>query len=338
MNAQVHYHCRMSIEISFVQKEYLLWRAGQGYSLHTTSNDKTAFMVMNRVLGAHADIAAITQDSVHRILGIAAETRSPASVNNIHASLSGFFKWGRMVKYLTPDNDPLLGLRYRKVPTQESTRIPLSDFPLLLDSADNPRDRILVATGLYLFLRTSEVEPLRIRDLKLDEGTISATIYKTGDHDVMPISSEYDKELRRWLTHYAASCGELKPHWYLIPAKLRGNNKEREAYAPEVKISHTERHIERTLTNMGWDKGTSRIGMHLLRKSGARAWFDELNNQTVDGALKIVQAHLHHKSVVMTERYLGLTADRVKRDRILRGESMFPSLTGENVIHLRKSG
>ncbi len=328
----------MSIKIHFAQQEYICWRVGQNYSPHTTSNDKSAFGVMNQVLGEHANLGSITHESASRVLEFAGRSRKPASVNNIHASMSGFFKWCRMMKYLPPDNDPLLGLRYRKVPIQETTRIPLQDFPLLLDSAENPRDRILVATGLYLFLRTSEVEPLRIRDVNLNEGTVGATIFKTGDYDVMPISSEYDRELRRWLTHYTSICGELKPNWYLIPATIRGNHRVAGTYKPEVKISHTERHIERTLFNMGWDTGTTRIGMHLLRKSGARAWFDELNNQTVDGALKIVQAHLHHKSVVMTERYLGLTADRVKRDRILRGESMFPSLAGDNVIPIRKRG
>jgi integrase len=239
---------------------------------------------------------------------------------------------------MEPDNDPLLGLRYRKVPKDEAARLSINEFPLLLDSAENPRDRILVATGLYLFLRTSELESLRIRDVNLAEGTINTTIFKTGDFDVMPISSEYDKELRRWFTHYSQECGELDSNWYLIPTKNRGSRTGKTLYNPESKICHTERHVERSLNNMGWDTSQGRVGMHLLRRSGARAWFDELNNQTVDGALKIVQAHLHHKSVVMTERYLGLTADRIKRDRVLKGESMFPSLSGENVIQLRKSG
>jgi integrase len=102
-------------------------------------------------------------------------------------------------------------------------------------------------------------------------------------------------------------------------------------------MTKSERYIRKAVVNMGWEDTDDRIGIHLLRASGARAWFDELNNHTIDGAPKIVQAHLHHASVVMTERYLGLTSDRTKRDRLLRGQSMFPSLAADNVVSLREA-
>jgi len=94
--------------------------------------------------------------------------------------------------------------------------------------------------------------------------------------------------------------------------------------------------IKRILENYGWTD-TYWQGMHLLRASGARAWFDELNNNTVDGALRLVQTHLHHSSTQMTERYLGLSADRVRRDEMVQGSAMFPSIGKRgNVVQLRK--
>jgi len=38
----------------------------------------------------------------------------------------------------------------------------------------------------------------------------------------------------------------------------------------------------------------------------------------------------------MTERYLGLTGDRINRDKRLRGQAMLPVPTQKNVIPLKR--
>ena len=79
--------------------------------------------------------------------------------------------------------------------------------------------------------------------------------------------------------------------------------------------------------------------MHTLRRSGARAYFEQLleEGSIRDGVLRQIMAMLHHKSVLMTERYLGLDADREKRDVHLRGRRMFKVAHAINVIQLRKA-
>lgn len=314
---------------------YLGWRKSEGFAANTVRNDKSGLRYLVDVCPPGIHVSEITRDHVRAALDRAAEARTAASINAIHATVSAFFKWCRIMRVTSVDHDPLIGIRYRKVGKKDFPRLSTPEFKPYLEAAYSPRDRILGALGLYLFLRGSEAVSLRVRDVKLDAGTVGVTVWKTGDYDIMPISRELDTELRIWLTEYARQCGPLQPEWYLAPSY------ERSRFDPELiptnRISKPEEPIKRTLTRYGWED-TYWAGFHLLRRSGARAWFDELSNLAIDHALRIVSAHLHHSSIAMTERYLGLTADRAKRDRLLKGEEMFPSVAAAKVVHLRRLG
>lgn len=315
-----------------VRDEYIAWRTAQGFRPNTIKNDRTTLSKMMAALGENYVISEIDDRASLRVLEHAARNRQPASLNLIQSAMSVFYEYCRIRKYMPPDQNPLYGLRKRKVPQKERRLLALHEFPAFLDAAEDPRARFACALGLYLFPRASEVVNLRVKDLDLNAGTVGMTVMKTGDYDIMPISTELDREARRYLTYYTAECGPLDPFWYLVPArKPKGLNSF--TLNPERKLLLPEEIVKRTLVRYGW-RDTKNQGFHLLRASGARAWFDELTNQTIDGALKIVQAQLHHKSVAMTEHYLGITADRAKRDRIVKGESMFPSLEAGNVIDL----
>lgn len=315
----------MRSNVEQVMKEYLTWRTLQGYARATTRNDATALRALIRAVGSDIAIEDFDNDVMTRALAAVGETRSALSTNMTQASWSAFFRWCRMRKYMPVDNDPLIGVRYKRVSVVERRRLAIHEFPAFLEAAESPRDRMFCALGLYLFLRASEAVTLRVRDVDLQSGTINVTIHKTGDQDTMPIPSELDKELRRWLLAYQEEVGgPVQKDWFLLPARKQAGFHVHELNPP-AKISRPENIIKRVLTAYGWED-THWQGMHLLRRSGARAWFDELDANTIDGALRMVQTHLHHRSVTMTERYLGLSGDRVKRDRLLKGETMFPSL------------
>lgn len=326
----------MRVTIAAIENEYLEWRRANGFARNTIRNDKSALKKLMDVVGYDYPVDAIDDRVMVRVLEHAGSTRSAASVNMIHSAMSPFFRWCRLRRYMPTDSDPLLGLRYKKVGKKDRRRLAIHEFPAFLDVAESPRDRMACALGIYLFLRSSEVVSLRVKDVDLNAGTIGVTVHKTGDYDIMPISAELDREIRRWYMAYQEECGPLQPDWYFVPAKTQsGWGKHK--LNPPAKISRPEEIVKKTIARYGWED-THWQGFHLLRASGARAWFDELNEQTIDGALKIVQAHLHHASVVITEKYLGLTADRAKRDRLLKGESMYPSLQDNNVIQISKTG
>lgn len=313
---------------------YLQWRLDEGFSRNTVRNDRSGLKYLQEVMPSEALVSSIDREAARQALELAAATRSNASVNAVHASMSAFFRWCRVMGHAPLDHDPLLAMRYKKVGKKDYPRLSRSEFKPFLDAAHSPRDRIFAALGIYLFLRGSEAVSLRVRDVKLNAGTVGVTVYKTHDYDIMPISRELDAELRRWLTHYESECGPLQPDWYLVPAYEASRFSPR--LQPTHKISKPEDPIKRTLTAYGWTD-TYWTGFHLLRRSGAREWFEELSDHAIDSALRIVSAHLHHSSLAMTERYLGITADRVKRDRLIKGEAMFPSVQEANVIQLRRA-
>ena len=99
---------------------------------------------------------------------------------------------------------------------------------------------------------------------------------------------------------------------------------------------------QRALVGIGFDTHdehgvTAREGMHTLRRSGARALFNELVLEGYDGALRTVQSYLHHSSSTMTERYLGLAEDRHRRNKEFVGRNLYPSLA-QGVIRIGEDG
>lgn len=312
--------------------EYLQWRKAQGFAKNTIRNDKSSLNVAAGVLG-DPELSDIHYADMERVMDWLGQRRAPSSLNQAQSVYGAFFRWARTLKYVGPDHDPMLGFRYRKVPKKPRLRFSLGEFNALLDAAPEPRLRMLTALGLFLFLRASESTTLRIRDVDMDEGTISVVIHKTGDHDVMPIPMELDAELRRWFKAYREEVGPLHPDYFLIPARTQaGFGTHR--LNPTAKVSRPQELIKRVFTAYGMEE-TKGEACHALRRSGARALFDELAGSGIDGALEVVQTQLHHASVTMTERYLGITHSRAKRDQMLRGSAMFPSLSADNVVMLR---
>lgn len=316
--------------LSVAIEEFLQWRA-RHYRPNTVKNSETALRLLMQALG-DLPVDEINRDDGERIIAYLHERQQASTVNQNRTVLQAFFKWLVEEGYVPLTFNPFRNIRPDRVPQKDYPRLTVDEFEPFLDSATSPRDRIFCALGLYLFLRGSEAASLRVRDLRLGEGTLTVTVHKTNDIDVMPLNTELDRELRRWLTHMTSELGPLDPDWYLVPAFTASRFTQK--LAPTRPISKPEAPIKRTLEAYGWED-TYWAGAHLLRRSGARCLFDELCDQAVDASLRIVSSQLHHKNVAMTERYLGITADRARRDRLLKGANMFTRKSMDNVITLR---
>jgi integrase len=166
----------------------------------------------------------------------------------------------------------------------------------------------------------------------------------------MPVPQELDAEMRRWLTHYSAIAGPLEPWHYLVPVRqvfpVNGPDgrivRHDSAYRPDRKIGGAGRIVNPILEKIGFpvvDENGKPCGegSHTIRRSGARALFDQLVEGGYDHALRLTQSLLHHSSVVQTERYIGITADRRSRDDILRGKIMYHVDTS-NVLQMTRAG
>jgi integrase len=88
--------------------------------------------------------------------------------------------------------------------------------------------------------------------------------------------------------------------------------------------------VHRALKTLGMD--SSKEGVHTLRRSAARARFDQLVSEGYDGALRQVQTLLHHANAKTTEVYLGIDIDVQARDDAIRGKRLFSSF---DTKHLR---
>lgn len=341
------------IRLSEAIEAFLAFRKSNGIAVGTRRNEGH---VLRRFLLVNGDlfVATLGDRHVDKHLQVASASRGDGALGIDHTTLRAFFAWAVRGRYIAKQDDPMADRKAPKRTPVEKRRLEVGRFPEVLDAAgvSGARDRMVVALGLHLFLRGSEVKDLRYRDLRLDSGEMSVRIFKTKQIDVMPISAELDEELRRWLRYYAEECGPIQQSWYLVPARKRGGgyyNKNTGKFGrspdaiplnPVRPIHEPENIPQRALERIGWelrdeDGASLREGVHTLRRSGARALFDQLRGEGYDGAMRTVQAMLHHKAISTTEGYIGMDLDRVHRNESIRGRRMYGSR--DNVVSIQKA-
>jgi integrase len=247
-------------------------------------------------------------------------------------ALRSFLKWCRTHRYLSPDYDPTEGWKTRPLESKERTWLTLPVLQALLDVTTHPRDRAFIAVGIFTFLRASEIVLLRISDIDFERNELRVYRVKTKQQDRLPICLELQIELAAWLQHYQAEQGELDPDWFLLPShgpnEMRGIQGKRALeptgrpgrLRPTQKIGRPQRIVKQAMDRLGIDKHGD--GCHVLRRSGARALYEQLRDMGHDGAARRVQSMLGHASLVMTEKYLGLNHERMQRNEALAGKSM----------------
>lgn len=339
--------------------EYQTFRTSQRYAKSTVRTERQALDLLLSEIG---NIQLKHLDARHGEAFVAAllsKGLKPGTVNLYRGAFRRFCAWCNTRRYLPGGSNPLGTTRNLADHAPPKRRLPVADFPRLLDATEHPQERIIVALGLYLFLRASEVSFVDVEHVKLDEGEILVFQPKTGRWDPMPISLELDAELRRWLTWYAQDAapvhGALMPHWPLVPARRRsqlwndgsGKNGGRPVLPrygqmnPLSRSSQIHGKVQKALRAIGWEVSPDdREGVHTLRRSGARALYETLvagDHEARDEAVGMVQAMLHHKTRAQTEHYIGLEAAREKRDKVFRGRQMFPT-SADNVIPLVREG
>lgn len=322
--------------LSEVREEYLQFRRTEGYKPNTVHVDNIALSRLIKIAG-DLPVKQVTVRHVDMVYEWMTERKLAASTVNVAtACMRAFFRWSIDRGYRPEGSNPALGRRYRPREAKPMPRVPLAQFPALLDAARTPRDRMFISLGLYTMGRKTELTGIQVKHLDLDSEEIELYISKTNAYDRMPVSKELRRELTRWMPIYEAECGPLQPDWYLTPAVQGGKHLPATGYPlkPWKEMVSAEDAVKYALDKIGVTG--FRTGCHVLRRSAARAMFDELVSLGYDGSLRIVSAWLHHHSVVMTERYLGLDLDRANRDGVAKGELMFPSLEADNVVPFRK--
>lgn len=312
-------------------------------------------------LGSNMQVRNITEAHLFNFMSYREEVRGDAvKTLNLRTNwLRNLFKAAVMNRYITYNPAARLVARKTGLSKTPVQRIPAADFPHLLASAPDPHSRMATAIGLFLFLRASELAALRVRDVDLIDGEVYVQRFKSSEDDYMPIPRELDAELRVWLKHYAENAGPLDPDWYLVPRRSRTTPCHHRAkdgtvywtrevyggglYRPELPMIQPHKPVQRVLRAAGYlpaekDGRLERQGLHTLRRSGARAYYDSLRaNSSHDNVNRRVMTMLGHKNFTTTEIYLGIDADKAERNAALKGEFMFPELQADNVVQLRSA-
>ena len=271
--------------------------------------------------------------------------RAPYTQNQDRSVLRSLGKW--LVQNRVLIHDPAAHLTTVKYVREERiTELSLSrsEALSLLDVAGkrHPRDRIMVALGLYTAMRESELRELRVGDVALDEGFVDFGRQKAGgDRMKMPILPQLAEEIREWLTWYAAWYGPLDADMYMIPPRKtgacgRGAMVRADRFWPVNPWRKSGRlavDIKVLLERIG-KRAAPGQGSHILRRTWGRMMVD------AGVPIREIQAGYGHSSVTMTEQYLGITP----QEEALKARFADPEFqqrvwghthTGDNVVAFR---
>lgn len=323
----------MSLTLKAVKIDYIAFRMSSGRKSATIIKDEQC---LTSLIEFYGDIPV---EQINDLVPFFAPDRwSSASYRNSHVSVfRSFFEFCRKRGYAPLTFDPMYGLEFAPNPPKDKRYVPVDEFPALLDAAQNPRDRIIIALGLYLFLRQGEITGLVLNSYDAEEKRIGVRVFKTNLFDRMQVNSELAVELDRWLTHYRASSRFLSPSSFLVPSRTPATAIS--SYLPGRPFSRPYRATQAALAALGWrDDEIEGEGGHLLRRSGARGLYYHLRDeQGNERAMALVQRRLHHANRAMTERYIGVTIEDGELDDLLLGKPMFkPRAEGAVILPFRR--
>lgn len=339
----------MQLRITGALPQFREYLTGRGLAAGTIDRHMSAAQAFARacqsVKGPGVTMGQIDPQCVSRFF--AAHKGGQGSRNNKIESLRHFLSWAEKNRYLRPGftaGELLDGYKSRKAERAPKYYIDAQEFTAALEAAGqrHPRDRAVIALGLYTLARQSELGPLRLRDLDMEGRTVRLYREKRKRWTETGMTPELHDELTAWLRAYAAERGYLSPHtmirehpdWLVVPAKKTFRAKGGRTgsrLTPDRPMVAMERVAKRMLTDLGVTgtrQGSSvdhaGEGMHTIRRSGARAMLKNLSDRLGhDRALLQVAVMLDHEDTKMTLRYIGMEQEKDELNDWLRGHSMY---------------
>lgn len=272
--------------------------------------------------------------------GSARAGRGPSAIKADRATLRQFTEFLHHKRWVDPSFNPLYEIAKagREIGTEDvrrtkvMRRIPREEWPALLDAAEHPRDRLMVACGLWWARRVSDLAIMQWRHLDLSErdgfpnGSVELFNVKKGRRiglEALPIWPELRVEVDRYLTWFRPIYGEVHSDWPLVPRKVNSatlSTFKRDwatwPLLPDVPVhphnltANTHRVLRAYL---GKDADLYGEGGHTLRRSGGR-WVAE------NWGIEVAQRLLDHMTTAQTRVYVGWSKEDAKLSSVMRGD------------------
>lgn len=268
-----------------------------------------------------------------------AEGLEPSTYNKMIGQQRQFVEWCTRRNEIR--NDVLDAMVRKSQQRKDYVRLPAVQLNRMIEGADDPWERFVLEFGIYTMGRWSELRICQVKHLNFTTGKIKWWREKTDEWDDLPMMAELDTALRRWMIAYAKNIGRpLQPDDYVIPMRVAGgwHPTWEYQYVPEHTCSESIRRAVKKHAAPLVPGGMEAIkgqGVHLLRRSSARALYDALVAEGHADPIRVVMAMLGHKNAHTTELYLGIVRDRENRDKVLLGAS-FLTVDKTNVVELRR--
>lgn len=259
--------------------------------------------------------------------------KAPGTGTVYRSALQGFFDYGRSMGWgKRIDRVPQPVIRQRGPRRMDlPTRLTGAQLRLLIDCADEPMLRGMLAVAMNTALRISDVVKIQARHVAFQTGEIAVWNQKTRKYDELPMTLDAESELRKYLSWWSAETGASLSDGeaFLFPG-WRWNGPTRElSTGCHITYGWAYTHLTDLYAECGIQV-ERREAWHVIRRSVARIYFDSLRGEvSFDHALRQTASLLGHSSASTTEKYLGFQSEREARNESLRGKRLIPGLGGE---------
>jgi site-specific recombinase XerC len=242
--------------------------------------------------------------------GLAARSgRKGESLNSDYAALRAFTDFLHRRDFLSPKHDPSGHL---KSVTQGKFRphhidemvLPTEMFRPLLDAAGkrHPRDRMIIALGLFAGFRDSEMRALLVSGVNFEKKLVSVFRQKSQKWHTVPMVKALERELRMWFEWLERHNGPLQKSWHVIGARLKGNVGTRLVQESQIDPTRPPCRCRDAVQQALRDVGATdlyRPGSHTLRRMAGNAIMDY-----TDGNVRAAKGLFGHQNESITENYL----------------------------------
>lgn len=287
--------------IGLLVGRYIRWaRNERGFSPATIRSYEGQLARMAVTL-AHMEPEAVTREDLRLVIDLWAD-RDPQTRANVTSAIRSFWKWAEDEGHVVLS--PASKIRRPKVPQRQVDLLPTLTDTMLLDVAENPRDRLGLIILLDYGLRRGELHGVRVRDLDLGRRTLTVVKAKGGKVRVLPIRGRIVQAADEYLlTELPAPVRRPpEPDDFVIYSEQRNRYGVHRASPKDpmpVQTLHRwwYRHLQAAgLVGKGVERG---LNMHRARHTFAT----ELRRDSRD--LGVVQRMLGHADSSTTERTYG---------------------------------